>query len=143
MRTPTLLCAPAPNSPAIVEEQMNPVSLMLLWLFIINLGIAFGAGLYESRVMIPVWAETPRETWTQTGTQFWVYVTTIPLTVLTLANLVTAWRDGHPRRRWWLTAVFVVVAERVATFAYFIPAMIILQTSADLTDSQVATGLFR
>ena len=26
---------------------------VLLWLFVINLGIAFGAGLYESRVVVP------------------------------------------------------------------------------------------
>lgn len=27
----------------------------LLWLFVINLGIAFGAGLYEKRVSVPQW----------------------------------------------------------------------------------------
>jgi hypothetical protein len=26
---------------------------LVLWLFVINLGIAFGAGLYESRIVIP------------------------------------------------------------------------------------------
>jgi hypothetical protein len=26
-----------------------------LWLFVINLGVAFGAGIYESRVVIPQW----------------------------------------------------------------------------------------
>lgn len=28
---------------------------ILLWLFVINLGIAFGAGLYESRTTVPQW----------------------------------------------------------------------------------------
>jgi hypothetical protein len=28
---------------------------ILLWLFVINLGIAFGAGLYESRITVPQW----------------------------------------------------------------------------------------
>ena len=27
----------------------------LLWLFIMNLGIAFGAGLYEQRIILPQW----------------------------------------------------------------------------------------
>jgi len=27
----------------------------LLWLFVINLGIVFAAGLYESRIVIPQW----------------------------------------------------------------------------------------
>lgn len=31
----------------------------VLWLFVINLGIAFGAGLYEARVVIPQWANIP------------------------------------------------------------------------------------
>ena len=28
---------------------------ILLWLFIINLGVAFGAGLYEHRIVVPYW----------------------------------------------------------------------------------------
>ena len=32
---------------------------ILLWLFVINLGIAFGAGLYESRIAVPQWLTTP------------------------------------------------------------------------------------
>src|SRR5262245_60888705 len=28
---------------------------IVLWLFVINLGIAFGAGLYEGRVVVPQW----------------------------------------------------------------------------------------
>lgn len=27
----------------------------MLWLFVINLGIAVGAGLYESRIAVPQW----------------------------------------------------------------------------------------
>jgi hypothetical protein len=28
---------------------------ILLWLFVINLGIAYGAGLYEKRIILPQW----------------------------------------------------------------------------------------
>jgi hypothetical protein len=66
------------------------VPKVLLWLFVINLGIALGAGIYESRVVIPLWENTPPQTWPNTGLLFWVYVTTVPLTLLTLANLVAA-----------------------------------------------------
>jgi len=72
----------------------------LLWLFVINLGIAFGAGLYEARVVIPPWADIPPQSWPNTGLMFWVYVTTGPLTVLTLANLILAWKDRSTRRKW-------------------------------------------
>jgi hypothetical protein len=54
------------------------VPKVLLWLFIINLGIALGAGLYESRVVIPRWENIPPQTWPNTGVEFWVYVTTVP-----------------------------------------------------------------
>jgi hypothetical protein len=79
----------------------RPVLTILLWLFVINLGIACGAGLYESRIVVPQclsgssesgyrWnAEAARQA--NTGPRFWVYVTTVPLTLLTLASLVAAW----------------------------------------------------
>jgi hypothetical protein len=112
----------------------------LLWLFVINLGIAFGAGLYEARVVIPRWADIPPQSWPNTGLLFWVYVTTVPLTLLTMANLIVAWKDGSTRRKWWLGAVVIIILERIVTFSYFIPTMIDLTTSA-LPDAEVKATL--
>src|SRR5205823_10927409 len=61
---------------------------------------------------------------TDTGRRFWAFVTTIPLTLLTLANLVVAWQSQEPRREWWLGAVAITLVERIATFSYFIPTVI-------------------
>lgn len=119
----------------------QPVTTVLLWLFVINLGIAFGAGLYEARVVIPSWADLPPGKWPNTGLMFWVYVTTVPLTLLTLANAVAAWVDDGPRRYWWLAAVVIAVVERVATFAYFIPTMVRLSGAADVPEAEVRAGL--
>jgi hypothetical protein len=113
---------------------------LLLWLFVINLGIACGARLYEARVVIPQWADIPPQTWPNTGLMFWVYVTTVPLTVLTVANLIAAWMDSSTRRRWWLSAAAIIVLERIATFSYFIPTMIGL-TSAELPEAEVKATL--
>ena len=33
-------------------------------------------GIYEQRVVIPQWENTPPQTWPNTGVLFWVYVTT-------------------------------------------------------------------
>ncbi len=75
----------------------DSISRALLWLFVINLGIPLGAGLYESRIVVPRWisgssdgvqhwnAEAARRD--DTGRRFWGFVTTVPLTLLTLANL--------------------------------------------------------
>jgi hypothetical protein len=97
---------------------------VVLWLFVINLGIAFGAGIYEARVVIPQWANIPPREWPNTGLMFWVYVTTVPLTLLTLASLIAAWSSQGPMRVWYLAAALIVIVERLGTFSYFIPTMV-------------------
>ena len=121
------------------------VQTIILWLFVINLGIAFGAGLYESRIVVPQWlrgspgsgyrwhADAAREA--DVGLKFWVYVTTIPLTLLTLASLVAAWWTPEPVRRWWLGAAAAAFVDRVMTFTYFIPTMITLMRDGALSQS--------
>jgi hypothetical protein len=109
------------------------ISEILLWLFIINLGIALGAGLYEKTMIIPQWfikspnglvvnSDAMRQT--DTGRKFWAYVTTVPLTILTLANLVVAWQSQAPEHYWWLGASLITLTERIATFTFFIPTAI-------------------
>ena len=119
-------------SPAIQE--------ILLWLFVVNLGIAFGAGLYEHRIVVPGWITSDRSGvhWDakaagrdNVGLRFWAYVTTGPLTLLTLANLAAAWMSTGPERTWWLAACLAVLADRVLTFSYFIPTMIRLMNAPD------------
>jgi H+/Cl- antiporter ClcA len=65
---------------------------ILLWLFVINLGIVSGAGLYEARIVVPLWARAPPESLRSpdSGRKFWAFVSTIPLTLLSLANLLVA-----------------------------------------------------
>src|SRR5690606_25632209 len=55
---------------------------------------------------------------------FWVYVTTLPLTLLTIASLIAAWMTRGPMHQWFLAAAGIVLIERAATFAYFIPTMV-------------------
>jgi hypothetical protein len=104
---------------------------ILLCLFVINLGIAFGAGLYEQRIILPQWFVRTSDSAirvdgaairsTDTGRRFWAFVTTIPLTLLTLANLVVAWESEGPRHEWWLAAAMITLVGRIITFSYFIP----------------------
>lgn len=106
-------------------------AVVLLWLFVINLGIAFGAGLYESRVVAPLWASAPPDSLRtpDSGLRFWAIVTSGPLTLLTLASLYFAWQAGGTLGQWWLAAAGVALLERLSTFAYFIPTMLRLQRS--------------
>ncbi|HEY3054518.1 MAG TPA: DUF1772 domain-containing protein [Thermoanaerobaculia bacterium] len=115
-------------------------SRIVLWLFIIFLGITFGAGLYESRVTVANWTKSPEgeARWNaeaarrdDTGRKFWAFVTTLPLTLLTVASLILAWRATGDLRTWWLAAGFAALADRIFTFSYFIPTMVRLMRATD------------
>jgi Domain of unknown function (DUF1772) len=131
----------------------NIASTTLLWLFVINLGIAFGAGLYEHRIVVPMWISSSRESgahWNaeaarrdDTGRRFWVFVTTVPLTLLTLANLFVAWQASGAVRGWWLAAGLTALADRAFTFSYFIPTMARLMGATDSPDSVAVATRWR
>src|SRR5262245_2543649 len=118
----------------------------VLTVFVINLGIAFGAWLYESRVTVPQWLSFSTETgyrWNaevarqaNVGLRFWVYVTTVPLTLLTLVSLVTAWWAPTEVRNWWLPAALAVLVDRAMTFGYFIPTMLTLMNNPTMSPSE-------
>ena len=124
---------------------LGTISTTLLWLFVINLGIAFGAGLYEHRIVVSRWiisSESSDSHWSadaarrdDTGRRFWGFVTTVPLTLLTLANLFVAWRASSVVRWWWLAAGLAALADRTFTFSYFIPTMVSLMRAADSPSS--------
>ncbi|MGM0884651.1 MAG: DUF1772 domain-containing protein [Bacillota bacterium] len=114
---------------------------ILLWLFVINLGIAVGAGLYEGRVVIPAWVGSSPQTWPNTGLLFWVYVTTVPLTLLTIANAIAAWKTQGPQRRWYMAAVAIIIIERIVTFSYFIPTMAGLMSTVGLSQGEIDATL--
>ncbi len=137
-----------------------PLAQLLLWLWVINLGIALGAGLYESTIVFPQWLVTVPDGGYQwqaeaarganTGLRFWVYVTTVPLTVLTLANAlvlldrsstIAAWPRRSKLRRWWIGAVGLALAERLFTFGYFVPTMLHLMGDNLSASEAIATAL--
>jgi hypothetical protein len=120
----------------------------LLWLFVVNLGVTFGAGLYEARISVPEWIGAARAyRWNgeaarraNVGLRFWVFVTTGPLTLITLANLAAAWSTTGPERTWWLGAALAALADRVFTFSYFVPAMLELMREEGVAEPR-ATAL--
>jgi hypothetical protein len=126
---------------------MKTASPLFLWLFVINLGVAFGAGLYEHRIVVSRWLNTEASPphWNadaaradDTGRRFWAVVTTVPLTLLTLANLAAAWNATGALRAWWLAAALAALADRLLTFTYFIPTLIGLMRAADAPEAIMA-----
>lgn len=107
----------------------------------IDLGVAFGAGLYEHRVVLPRWLSTTSEGDTHwnagvvrlddPGRKFWGVVTTLPLTLLTFAVLYAAWNGTGVIRDWCMAAGIAALTDRLFTFAYFIPTMVRLMRMED------------
>ena len=114
----------------------QPLSHLVLWLYVINLGLACGAGLYEHRVSLPLWfhpggADGPR--WNadaarnaDSGRRFWAFVTTGPLTLLTLASLFAVSGAPPAAQGFWWASIGATLLERAMTFGYFIPTMVSL-----------------
>jgi hypothetical protein len=126
---------------------VGDTSSLILWLFVINLGIAFGAGLYEHRIVTPRWIshDATGTHWNaaaarhdDTGLRFWAFATTGPLTLLTLANLFAAWTAVGAGRDWWMAASLLALGDRILTFTYFIPAMVGLMKATDSPASAAA-----
>ncbi|AGC47028.1 hypothetical protein MYSTI_05752 [Myxococcus stipitatus DSM 14675] len=115
---------------------------IILWLLVLNLGLSFGAGLYEHRIMLPRWLDAQGPHWfseearrDNVGLRFWAFVSTGPLTLLTLASGFFALRAPGPLRAWWLGAVALVLVDRLLTFSYFIPTMMRLMQAPDSSES--------
>jgi hypothetical protein len=70
-----------------------------------------------------------------TGRRFWVYVTTVPLTLLTFASMAVALDSQGPVRDWWLGADVITVLERLGTFFFFIPTALRLMPAETLPES--------
>src|SRR5450432_1610856 len=124
------------------------IAKTLLWLFVVNLGVVFGAGIYEARISVPRWigvSHAPAPGWhpeeaqrDDTGRRFWAFTTTIPLTLVTLANLWAGWQSSGGIRIWWLTAALAALADRVFTFSYFIPRMVGLLRLTDSPETRAS-----
>jgi hypothetical protein len=119
---------------------------IILFLFIINLGTAFGAGIYEARIVLPLWFSKDEKGYRvntkamqeiETGRKFWGFVTTMPLTLLTIANLIAALQSQGAIHDWWLAAAIITLIERTGTFAFFIPTAIKLQKADTLPPSGI------
>ena len=127
------------------------ITEILLEAFIINLGITLGAGLYEIRIVLPLWFHKANGNYQvnveamrniDTGRKFWGFVATMPLTLLTIVNLVFACKAAAPLYGWWLSATFIILLERIGTFIFFIPTAIKLQNGENLPVSKTSNMIF-
>lgn len=138
----------------LVTRRKGIVARTALWLFVVALGLDLGAGIYEARVVVPLWAEGVPQTLASgnpygrvavnAGIHFWAYMTSA-VAVLAVVALVFGVLAPVPRRTW---QVFSAVAELAAvamTLLYFRPTLVrlFLGHSAGLSTAAIATTVVR
>ncbi|TDC42441.1 DUF1772 domain-containing protein [Micromonospora sp. KC213] len=123
------------------------VASVLLWLLVVFVGVQFGAGLYEKIVVVPLWDSVPpRDILTamqqsgmyDAGRAFWPFVSPV-VALLAIAN-IAAWRANRANRRWVLAAGIIMLSYAIFSYSYFVPQMLMLQSSADSwSESRIST----
>jgi len=104
-----------------------------LWLFVITLGLDLGAGLYEARIVVPLWAGGVPETLAEgdpygrvaidAGVRFWAYMTTSVALFAVLA-LAFGFQAPIPRRTWQTFAAVAELSVVTTTLLYFRPTLV-------------------
>ena len=122
------------------------IAQIILWLFIISLGIEVGAGLYEIFVIVPLWAGSAPESVIafyrhnaanpslaiNAGFRFWIFASPL-LMLLSVAVMLSGRRTNPAHRRWRLAAGGLVFLIMCTTFGWFVPNILTLQSEKVLT----------
>lgn len=130
------------------------IEQILLWLYVILLGIAIGGGLYEMRVTVPLWAHSPPESawyWEaqritnpqnapQAGLRFWIFITPLH-TLLSVATLIAGWKTRGAHRKWLFASTITVIILHACAFIWFVPVSgeIMGSRSLGISPEQVTT----
>lgn len=104
-----------------------------LWLFVIALGLNLGAGLYETRVVVPLWSGGVPDTLAadnpyarvaiDAGMHFWAFLTPAVAGLAVLA-LIAGLRTAAPQFGWRLFAEVAELCVVASTLLYFRPTLV-------------------
>ena len=128
------------------------IEQLILWLFVILAAIVIGGGLYEMRVVVPLWAHAPPESvWRfaservnhpvdtpNAGLRFWIFITPLHLLV-SLVMFFVGLKTRGAHRRFVLIAAAIFAVLHLSALLYFVPAIDKLFTSqnAGLSPAEV------
>ena len=113
------------------------IAQIFLWLFVIALGIELGAGLYETLVVMPLWAAAPPDSVIayyqhnaanpqfalNAGGRFWMLATPL-VGLLAIATLLSGLRTPFEHRKWRIIGTVLALIVVVFTFIWFVPNII-------------------
>lgn len=108
----------------------------LLWIFVILSAFVIGGGLYEMRVIVPLWANSPPDSawyWEaqrlanpqyapNSGLRFWIYLTPLHFLVAT-ATLIAGWKTVGAHRRWLMVSTVIFILLHLSAFVWFVPVV--------------------
>lgn len=105
---------------------------VLLWIFVIALGLDLGAGIYESFIVVPLWTDGVPETLAtgnpygrvaiDAGVRFWSRMTSTVALIAILVLVFTLIWPG-PQRTWQLVASVAELVAVAMTLFYFRPTL--------------------
>jgi len=114
----------------------NSLAQALLFLLVLLMGFELGAGLYEARVLVPLWAPDPQAAYkfavdhpafaTHAGPQWWIFLTPLTAVVALGCAIFAGWLSPAQIGLARIGAI-VVAGMAVVTFAWFVPNIIELQ----------------
>ena len=128
--------------------QVSPFLRGLLFAFAALMGIEFGAGMFVTAVIFPLWTASPEAAigWTanrpyyvEEGVFFIVISPTLFL--LSIITLIAGWRAAPPLRFWLRIATISFIILFVATLAYFVPLQDMVKGEAGTKVSTAELGL--
>lgn len=126
--------------------QKSSIAQIFLWLFVVMLGIEIGAGLYETIVIVPMWAGSPPDSVVafyqhnaanpqmtiNAGGKFWIFATPL-VGLLSITVLLTGkWANSEQRRLRTIGSGLALLVV-ISTFVWFVPNIILLQSKEVLT----------
>jgi hypothetical protein len=104
-----------------------------IWLFVIALGIDLGAGIYEARIVVPLWASGVPGTLAEgnpfarvaidAGMRFWAYVTSA-VALLAILSLLSGFVAPAAQRAWQTFASLLELVAVAMTLLYFRPTLV-------------------
>jgi hypothetical protein len=130
----------------------HPIEQTLLWLFVILSALVIGGGLYEMRVIVPLWANSPPDSawyWEaqrlnvpqyapNSGLRLWIFLMLAHL-LLSIATLIAGWRTRIEHRRWLFISTIAFIVLHVCALVWFVPVItqILNSRSLGLSPEQV------
>ena len=111
----------------------SQLSRIILWLFVIALGLDLGAGIYEARIVVPLWAGGVPATLAEgnpyarvaidAGIRFWAYMTSA-VALLAVIAFLTSFGAPAAQRAWRIFATLFELVAVAMTLLYFRPTLV-------------------